>query len=277
MTSDGAEDGSDTMMYLHDPSPRSAGRVKMSFPDFVALYEKRARNSGDFIQYQIMHAASIPARLQPVVAAPFSLASADDGAQPTQQQNFHLAPPPAPLVQQMQQRAKALAVPAVAVEIASAIAGAAMQRVTETQGDVRWELDQLRGLKHPNDVAPSPQPAFTDAPDIELNDWPMIENGLGDEIWAHFRIKWQYNGKSLGNVSITNTGVEDAVGWQLQVKATIMDDNIVYPRDNPTCAALRLTFYYRFSRMIGNDQIAIREIHLFGNGRHNSTGRWEQT
>jgi hypothetical protein len=55
-----------------------------------------------------------------------------------------------------------------------------------------------------------------------------------------------------------------------------MDDNIVYPPENPTFAALRVRFHYRFSRAIGADYIAITDLHLFGDGTFEKISRWEQ-
>lgn len=77
MTSDGAPDGSDTVMYLHNPTA-SRGRVKWNFQDFQGLYEGRVATEGATLDYQILHAAAIPPGRQPVTAAPFSLGLASD-------------------------------------------------------------------------------------------------------------------------------------------------------------------------------------------------------
>ncbi|WP_242113301.1 hypothetical protein [Luteimonas aquatica] len=186
--------------------------------------------------------------------------------------------PPAPVVRALQRMPRALN--AAVVEIASAVVGATMERVMSDEGDVTWELDQLRGYKHPNDVAPSPLPPASDATPIRLTDWPKGEIGFGvtDEISAGFEINWQYNGKSVGNVLISNIATNDAVGWGLSVKAKIMDDNIVYPRDNPSFAALRIRFEYHFrGPPLVSDKIAIRDVRLFGDGTYSDEGRWEQT
>jgi hypothetical protein len=151
-----------------------------------------------------------------------------------------------------------------------------MTRVMNNVGDITWELDQLRGLKHPNDQAPSPAPAFQDGPVIRLVGWPKFDVGHIDEISAGFEISWQHNGKSLGNVQISNVATNDAVGWGLHVKAQIMDDNIVYPRNNPSFAALRIRFDYRFHAVVGSDRLAYREVHLFANGSYNLAGDWTQ-
>lgn len=168
--------------------------------------------------------------------------------------------------------ATALQAAAVGVEIASAIAGAAMDRIANNSGDISWELDQLRGFKHPNDTAPNPMPPAANGRRIVLRG-PSVENGLGDEISATFEIDWQYNGRSVGNVLIGNAGTNDAIGWGLTVRARIMDDNIVYPTENPTYAALLIRVEHHFSRFIGSDKIAITEIRLFGNGTYSRRTR----
>jgi len=187
-----------------------------------------------------------------------------------------LSPPPA-LIQQpleVEPMAEAQAAPVI-IPIAAAVTGAVFTRLLSNSGDVSWELDQMSGLKHPNDQAPNPMPAFQDAPPISLTDWPS-SGGAADSISAGFEVRWQYNGKSLGNVQVSNVTVNDAVGWGLQVKARIMNDSIVYPRETPQFAALRVRLEYRFTRGIGADQLAYRELHLFGNGRYNLTGDWTQ-
>jgi hypothetical protein len=77
-------------------------------------------------------------------------------------------------------------------------------------------------------------------------------------------------------VQISNVATNDAVGWGLAVKAQIINDSIVYPRNAPRFAALRIRFDYRFTRSIGSDVLAWRELHLFGNGSYNLTGGWTQ-
>jgi hypothetical protein len=77
-------------------------------------------------------------------------------------------------------------------------------------------------------------------------------------------------------VRITNIGTNGAWLRALQVTARIMDDNVVYPPENPRYAALRIRFHYRFTRIVGSDCIATTDLHLFGDGSYEQTGRWEQ-
>ena len=297
MTSSGATDGSDTMMYMHDPWPGTAGHIKLPFAEFLKLYEGRVGNSGGILKYQILHAGAVPPGRRTVTAAPFALTLANEVEPPVQADTqlveaqaasnagsdmrggsespaARAMPAPAPVTQQPIAEAQVAA--AVVVPIVSAVVGATMTRVMNNVGDITWELDQLRGLKHPDDQAPSPAPAFQDGPVISLTDWPKFEVAHIDEISAGFEISWQHNGKSLGNVQISNVATNDAVGWGLHVKAQIMDDNIVYPRNNPTFAALRIRFDYRFTAVVGSDRLAYREVHLFANGSYNLAGDWTQ-
>jgi hypothetical protein len=121
-------------------------------------------------------------------------------------------------------------------------------------------------------------PPAQNGPVIRLTDWPYGEIGVlvTDRISAGFEINWQHNGKSVGNVLISNVATNDAIGWGLSVKAKIMDDNIVYPRSNPTFAALLVRFEYRFTSALTRDRIAIRDVRLFGDGTYTVDGRWEQ-
>lgn len=201
-----------------------------------------------------------------------ALAAATNEPEPAMER----APAPAPIIQQpleVEPVAQAQAAPLV-IPIAAAVVGAISTRVLSNSGDVSWELDQLNGLKHPNDQLPNPLPPFQDGTPIRLVDWPS--SGRGQGISAGFEIRWQHNGQSLGNVQIINLTARDALGWGLTVKARIMNDSIVYPRNDPRFAALRVRLEYRFTRALFSDQLAFREVHLFGNGTYNMTGDWTQ-
>lgn len=70
MTSGGSADGSDTTMYMHDPA---RGPIKLSFAQFLALYEGRTASTGGYLQFQIMHSGGAVGGRQPSAAAAFSL------------------------------------------------------------------------------------------------------------------------------------------------------------------------------------------------------------
>jgi len=244
----------------------------LPFADFAADFGNMAEP--DYGNWRVLHLPEAMASEQSLGRhAARALASGDHEEAP-----FRMPPPPPPIVHELSHARAQDGGAGAAVAIGSVIVGAVMERLVNNQGDIHWELDQLRGYKHPNDVAPSPPPPARDGRAIRLTDWPKLEVGFGitDEISAGFEINWQHNGKSVGNVMISNVATNDAIGWGLSVKAKIMDDNIVYPPGDPTYAALRIRFEYRFTSVIRGDVIAIRDIHLFGNGTYRISGRVEQ-
>jgi hypothetical protein len=209
-------------------------------------------------------------------------ASALDEAAPEQ---YRLSEPPAPVSPPVAvaqgagarppRRARQMAV----VEIASAIAGAAMTRILENEGDVNWELDQLNGVLHPDSASASPSGAAYQSKRVAVPGlW--VENGFTDRITADFEITFQYNGASVGYIQVSNTGTNDAVGWSLTVKENIMPDPNTYttvPASASRFAAIKVRFHYRFARSVGSDSIGIKEFTLYGNGNVAEDTRWTQT
>lgn len=271
-------DGTDHFLRVVDPWDRPVGtpgapgnygsshstgsRYIMRYEDFQAEYEMVAALSPT-ANVLILHTGGANGhQLNTSTTPPFGYAMSEQG--PANGANA-LLPAPAP---------RARAMTGGAVEAAIAIGGIAIESIRDNVGDITWDLDQFRGIKHPNDSAPASPGAFQDGATIRLDDWPST-GPIIDSINAWFSIDWQFNGKSLGNVRINNIGTNDAIGAGLSVRAQIMDDNRLYPPSN--CAALRITLHYRFSRPLGSDHIAIREIHLYGDGTWESDGRWVQS
>jgi hypothetical protein len=211
--------------------------------------------------------------------------SAALGAPAPAQSEPVLLPAPAPVMQQpleYEERpgdgpdgvvARAQAAPVI-IPIVAAVVGAVFTRLLNNDGDVSWELDQMNGLKHPNDQAPPTIAPVADGAVIKLTDWPKT-GGLGS-IFAGFEVRWQYNGTSLGNISINQVTSSDAALWGLKVKARIINDSKVYPAGSPRFAGLRIRFEYRFTHTVFSDRLAYREIQLFGNGAYNMHGEWTQ-
>ena len=193
-----------------------------------------------------------------------------------------LVPAPAPVMQQplaLSMDAASSAAPAAPAgpqRIASTVNGAQMWRVSTQQGARQCQLDQLRGYKHPGDTAPASPAAFQDGPTLSLTDWPRLEGARGDVACLGIEVRWQHNGRSLGQVRISPLAGSDAAGWHLHVKARIFDDAHVYAREEPSFAALRVRLEYCFTPDSGAVVHAFRELHLFGNGRYNIGGDWAQ-
>jgi hypothetical protein len=242
-----------TFVRINDPWPPDQGKQTVQlFTQLMQEYENRiTTDSSGNVNVQIMHAGGRNAT--------------------SQSQSYR----PARAQGHLPRRSQSMAV----VEIASSIAGAAMTRILEDRGDVAWELDQLRGLKHIGDnAANAGASAYQDAKPVTISGW-YFENRIGDRITADFRVRFQYNGRSVGNVQVDNVGTNDAVGWGLHVRANIMDDAQVYtttPPSDARFAAVRVHFYYRFDRLVGGDYIAEIDLTLFGNGTHTKNGRWVQ-
>ena len=165
------------------------------------------------------------------------------------------------------------------VEIASAIAGAAMTRVLDNTGDVSWELDQMpRDAVHPNAATSSPSSAAWQRTTIPIEGF-WVENGLTQRTYADFEVSFSYNGASVGFVEVSTTGTGDGWGWGLVVKENLTQDPQSYT-DRSTgspLAALKLRFHYRFDRSLGSDSIGIQDLTLFGNGGHAFSERWTQS
>ncbi len=164
------------------------------------------------------------------------------------------------------------------VGAAVAIAGLGynvLQGVLENEGDVSWELQQMTGIKSPrDDQAIGRQEPWSTKTDTM---YASVTNGLGDKIEARFEVRFQYNGKALGNIQITNTGTNDAALWGLRVTAQIMPDQQAYRvGGQEPVAAIEVTFHYRFNRTIGSDRIHIGRYKLYGTGDFDFSGRWTQ-
>jgi hypothetical protein len=288
MYTDGVPDGSGTFIRIADPWDRIVGtpgapgnylqthntgsRYILSLADFVKEYEAAvSTDPAGTVNTQVLHASGTSGRVPNKLSPPSGYAMAATASAA----HDKLPKPPPPKI-------RATELDAGVVEIASVVIGAVMTRVTNSDSGIDWELDQLNGLKHPNDQAPTPSAPFRDARTIRLDDWPYVEALDRDRISADFTIDWQYNGLSLGNIRITNVGTNGAILQKLHVKAQIMNDSILYtstaldPSTAPRMAALRVRMYYRFTRAIGSDAIAITDLHLYGNGTYDQAGHWEQ-
>src|SRR5205085_562879 len=86
MESGGADDGSDTTMFLYDPWPDTPGRIRMPLNEFVQLYEGRMTESGGIVDVQILHADSARGR-SPATAAPFALSLTASQVKPLRELN----------------------------------------------------------------------------------------------------------------------------------------------------------------------------------------------
>jgi len=165
------------------------------------------------------------------------------------------------------------------VEIASAIAGAAMTRVLDNSGDVSWELDQMpRDAVHPGGGTTSPSNGAWQRKTVPIEGF-WTENGLGQKTFANFEVSYSYNGASVGYVEVTCTQADDAWAWSLTVKENMTQDPRPY-RDRTTgkdLAAVKLRFHYSFDHSPASNEIGIQDLVLFGNGEYSFSERWTQS
>jgi N-acetyl-anhydromuramyl-L-alanine amidase AmpD len=184
-----------------------------------------------------------------------------------------LPPPPAPVVQQQALRASSCG--AETIEVPSPISGTTLRRVSGNDGGVvSWELDQLEGLKHPDGATPGLAAALVGGETLVLADWPYLEGDDGTRIHMDLEVKWECDGSSLGNIRMRRHTAAAIDDHRLVVTARVADVAARFPSDNPSCAALDVNVEYRFTRPNGSVVVATNALRLFGNGRHNLSGRW---
>lgn len=176
-----------------------------------------------------------------------------------------------------QRHSRQLTVPA-AVPIASAIIGATMTRILNNEGDVKWELDQLQGLKHVNNDPATAGGAVYENKAFTI-EGPAAATVAGqDEIYVDTEIAFQANGHSVGNVQISVLRSNDAYGAGLVVKANINDDANVYtkPPSTERFAAVKVRIEYYFKFVLQGDFIWIDDIVLYGDGTYSRQRRETQ-
>lgn len=165
---------------------------------------------------------------------------------------------------------RAMAAPVV-VPIASSIVGASMTRILNNEGDVKWELDQMTGLKHVKGDPATAGSAPYKYTAITINGPRASTTRLKDQIYVNTEIGFQHNGHSVGHVQTTIVGNNDAVAAGLDVKVNIMNDGNDYTRPPGTdrFAAIKVRIHYRFSfSFFDEDYIWIDDIVLYGDGTH---------
>lgn len=268
MESGGAEDGSDTTMFLYDPWPDTAGRIRMPFNEFVQLYEGRMTESGGVVDVQILHAASAEGR-SPATAAPFALSlSASQVRAPGEGRSMlrpamHSEGSPLPMRFPLPPEARAFDAPAVSSTRPS------RRRVRGGNAEVSWELDQYDGMKAPASMVVTGSVVPVAGPTINLSDWPYIDGPTG-RTYATVLIDWKHENGMVGEVQIAVPLSMANDGCSLKVTADISDGP-----DTATVAALRIAIRHEFSRPGEPSQVAVVDVTLYGDGRYERQNRWE--
>lgn len=198
-------------------------------------------------------------------------------------------PAPAPAVQQafdrnrggarpelseLRQHARGMDAGAIAT-----IAGTAVTLIAGSSGgDIDWRLPQWTGYKHPNDQRPANDATYRTSV-IELEDGPKAAG-----CYAHPKIRWSYNGTSIGPVYVERGHYNDTVGWGATTSGIIQDVPQTQARDASAVvqgenwvAALDVVLTYDFQAPpMTDDPSATSRIRLFGDGTYEITTKWDE-
>ncbi|MGQ0538821.1 MAG: hypothetical protein ACT4R6_07750, partial [Gemmatimonadaceae bacterium] len=171
---------------------------------------------------------------------------------------------------------------AVITEIASPIVETVLKLIVDSASDdITFSVPKLEGLKHVNDDKANRGSAMQTA----TVDLQMPRQGVGGwpfdrEIYLDFRVTWQHDGRSLGNIFIQRSKAVDAAGWGLDVKCELLNDAATYNKSDgsgPTFAAIRLLFTSTFDApWPWDDTIALSHVTLYGNGTKTIRHEWTQ-
>jgi N-acetyl-anhydromuramyl-L-alanine amidase AmpD len=246
---DGTPDG--TSVRIKDPwEPGVGSEYNLTFRQFVQQYEAAAINF-DVVNIQILHSGGTAGRT--ATAQAFQA--------------------PAPRRRYMS-RAKD-----GGAGVAVAVGTFLVERILDNKGDVEWRLDQARGKKHVNDdpanegTAPYQNKSFIVRGPRRVKDLIVTD----DLIYFDAEVQFQYNGRSIANITILPYHAEDAIAMGLVVEAKVQDDAQVYRGTNgQSVAGMKINFSYHFEPTVRQDTIALGETYIYGDGDYRSYDRWTQ-
>jgi hypothetical protein len=166
----------------------------------------------------------------------------------------------------------------VLIPLLAPIVNTVLSRIIDNKGDIAWELDKLDGVKHVGDDPKNEGPGAYHTSKLAVAGPRLYKDMIlyDDAIFADFELRWQYNGRSLGNISITPTKISDAPLRGLTVTARVLNDRNAYQRPPGTerFAAILVQFDYHFDRIAKDDKFAITELTLYGDGKSDMRFRW---
>jgi hypothetical protein len=170
----------------------------------------------------------------------------------------------------------ALVAPAVAVAGAG-LTYSILKDALAGEGDIKWQLDQMRGVKYPlDDEQTYKNKGHWDAKQVESEAY--VENGFHVRVaHAAFGVKFRFDGYSVGDVNLVRVRVTDQPGWGANITANIIPAPEAYlVKGKQPVAAVEVTFEYSFNRSIGQDIIYIDRLMLYGTGDWDQKGEWTQ-
>ncbi len=150
--------------------------------------------------------------------------------------------------------------------------GAAIERVEGAAGNIRWQLDQLRGFKRPPGVAPGAASCIT--PTVRLSDWPYVEGSDGPASLP-LTVDWEFESGGVGNIRIAAGEARNANSVTLDVHARILDEPVPPGTNGAGISTLKVQIEYRFTAPDGSTPLGITELTLYGDGQLERRSRWQ--
>ena len=140
--------------------------------------------------------------------------------------------------------------------------GTSLTRQASDKNGRRYDLAQLAGMVMPaNALAGGAGTPALPGERVVLDDWPYIEGPSG-RTQAGVAIDWKYQGGAVGDVAIVPLEGQVLDGWAAAVKADIGLNGSMPER---THLKVRVTTV--FSRQGEEDQVAVTDVVLMGDGR----------
>ncbi|WP_182466638.1 N-acetylmuramoyl-L-alanine amidase [Sphingomonas gilva] len=227
----------------------TGSRYIMTYDNFAAEFEA----AGDIDRIQLLHTGGTHGHtanrgnaraMGP--AANYALALSDAGATET----ATLAPSTPPTPAQAPAGDASLGV------------GTSLTRQASGKNGRRYDLAQLAGMVLPaNALAGGAGAPALPGERVVLDDWPYIEGPSG-RTQAGVAIDWKYQGGAVGDVAIAPIEGQVLDGWSAAVKADISLNGSMPER---THLKVRVTTV--FSRQDEEDQVAVTDVILMGDGR----------
>ena len=140
--------------------------------------------------------------------------------------------------------------------------GTSLTRQSHSKNGRSYDLAQLSGMVTPDNAlaAGAGLPATAGAR-VVLDDWPYIEGPSG-RTQAGVAIDWKFQGGAVGDIAIVPSEGQVLDGWSASVRADIARNG-----STPERVGLKVTVTTTFSRSGEEDQVAVTEVSLAGDGR----------
>ncbi|HEY0414164.1 MAG TPA: papain-like cysteine protease family protein [Allosphingosinicella sp.] len=157
------------------------------------------------------------------------------------------------------------------------IAGTAVTiAAAASAGDIDWRLPAWPGKKHPTDQPPATEAPYREAI-TELAGWPQAGG-----VYLNTKVRWHYNGTSLGAIYVEPAAYNDTIGWGVTVTGEIQDDPRLHPRSPLALApgpdavpALHVVLTHVFQAPpLTDDPTAKTRLTLYADGTHEIDREW---